>query len=319
MKKNSLIESFHNVFNDPGLRWVKEDHVSIDSNSPLDNESVLTPNVVRLSCGKFRMYYTGLGTARPIANSLGYILSAISKDGLNWNKEEGIRIDVMPPYACNRVLCPEVIPLEDGRWRMYFEGRTNGYPSVILSALSDDGLDWQYESGVRVSNPNWSLGSPRCLLFQEKKNNFKYYRLYFHHWSFPFKSGIDSKNHIISAISNDGINFETENGVRILQEDKERESYVVYGSEVIKYDESNFRMYYSGWGEHIRGGIFSAYSNNGLDWVKEPGAVIDLDRTLDSFMISEPCIMNVSESVSRMYYEAEDKDGKHRILSAVSI
>ena len=115
MKKNSLIESFHSVFKDPGIRWEKESCVSIDSDSPLDNESVLTPNVVRLSCGKFRMYYTGLGTARPIANSLGYILSAISEDGLNWSKEEGIRIDVKLPFACNRVLCPEIVPLKDGK------------------------------------------------------------------------------------------------------------------------------------------------------------------------------------------------------------
>ena len=98
------------------------------------------------------MYYTGFGPGRTIDASYGYILSAVSKDGLNWSKEPGIRIDVHGPNATHQVLCPDVIPLPDGRWRMYFEARVGDRPTAILSAVSTDGLQWEPEEGVRIAH-----------------------------------------------------------------------------------------------------------------------------------------------------------------------
>ena len=77
--------------------WRKDPFVAIDLDTPLDSESILTPNVVALPTGGYRMYYTGRGPARNQPETIGYILSARSDDGETWQKEPGIRIDVHPP------------------------------------------------------------------------------------------------------------------------------------------------------------------------------------------------------------------------------
>ena len=313
------IRSVHYIKSDPGLTWVKDPEVSIGPDTPLDSMSILTPNVVRLPEGGFRMYYTGFGPGRTIDASCGYILSAVSKDGLNWSKEPGIRIDVHEPNAMHQVLCPDVIPLPDGRWRMYFEARAGDRPTSILSAVSTDGLQWEPEEGVRIAHFEWSFGSPRCIhVGSSEKLEELEYRLYFHHYSFPMRTGLNAHNHIISAISNDGLRFEIELGIRIAQESQERESYAVYAPEIIRLADSSYRMYYSGWSDKIRGGIFSASSLDGLNFIKDVGPILDLDRPLDCRMVSEPCVISLNDDRCRMYYEAEDQDGTRRILSATS-
>lgn len=312
--------SVHYIKKDPGLKWVKDPQIAINLDTPLDSERILTPNVVRLPQGGFRMYYTGLGPGRTVKDSVGYILSAFSTDGMIWQKEPGVRIDVHEPDATLRVLCPDVIPLPNNRWRMYYEARTPDRPTVILSAVSEDGLNWQNEPGFRMSNPKWSYGTPRCLYLESAANEPKLkYRLYFHHYSYPFQAGLKAQNHIISAISSDGINFDIEPGVRIAQEDAERDSHSVYAPEVIRLANGTYRMYYSGWGTEISGGIFSATSPDGLVWKKDPGPILDLDRPLDCNMVSEPCVIELNDGRCRMYYEAKGSEGNCYILSATSI
>jgi hypothetical protein len=313
------LESIHYSERDPGLAWIKDPQIAIDLDTPLDSQSILTPNVVSLPTGGFRMYYTGLGPARTVADCFGYILSATSEDGLTWSKDSDIRMDVHEPDAMCRVLCPDVIPLPDGRWRMYYEARVKDHPTTILSAVSEDGLAWRREPGVRAADPQWSFGTPRCLYFESPDNRGQLiFRLYFHHYSFPLKTGLDKQNHIISAISENGLRFEIEPGVRVAQESAERESLAVYAPEVIRLGDGSYRMYYSGWGENIDGGIFSATSADGLNWTKDPGPLLDLDRPLDSRMVSEPCVIDLDDGRFRMFYEAEDTDQNCRILSATS-
>ncbi len=315
----SGIRSVHYIADDPGLTWLKDPEVSISPDSPLDSLSILTPNVVRLPQGGFRIYYTGLGPERPVESSQGYILSAVSTDGLIWQKEPGIRLDVHEPDASRRVLCPDVIPLPDGRWRMYFEARSSEGPSVILSAISTDGLEWDRESGVRVADPEWSFGSPRCIYVEDPESPTGLgYRLYFHHYSYPMQSGLGAQNYIISAISSDGLQFEIEPGIRVPQEDAKRESYAVYAPEVIRLADASYRIYYSGWSDEIRGGIFSASSRDGLNWIKDVGPLLDLDRPLDCRMVSEPCVISLDDGRCRLYYEAEGQDKRRCILSATS-
>ena len=265
------------------------------------------------------MRTTGLGPERPVEASEGYILSALSTDGLNWQKEPGIRLDAHEPNASRRVLCPDVIPLPDCRWRMYFEARSSKGPSVVLSAVSTDGLEWEREAGVRVADPEWSFGSPRCIYVEDPESPTGLgYRLYFHHYSYPMQSGLGARNHIISAVSSDGLQFQIEPGIRIPQEDAERESYAVYAPEVTRLADGSYRIYYSGWSDEIRGGIFSASSRDGLNWVKDVGPLLDLDRPLDCRMVSEPCVISLDDGRCRLYYEAEDQDKRRRILSATS-
>ena len=92
----------------------------------------------------------------------------------------------------------------------------------------------------------------------------------------------------------------------------------MYGADVVRLSDGTYRMYYAGWGEEVRGGIFAATSGDGLNWSKDPGCLLDLDGPLDCNMVSEPCVIDLGNGKYRLYYEAKDKDGKCRILSATS-
>ena len=163
------IRSVHYQDSDPGLVWTKDPEPCIGPDSPLDSLSILTPNVVRLPTGGYRLYYTGWGPGRAVPDANGYILSAVSDDGAAWRKEPGVRLDAHEPDATLRVLCPDVVPLPDGRWRMYFEAATPDRPNVIKSAVSPDGLAWEPEPGVRAAAPDASFGSPRCVYVASRR------------------------------------------------------------------------------------------------------------------------------------------------------
>jgi len=303
---------------DPGLRWVKDSGIAIDLDSPLDSRKILTPNVVKLPDGGYRMYYTGYGPGRRVEEAEGYILSAFSEDATSWVKEPGIRVDVHEPHASRRTLCPDVIPLPDGRWRMYFEAGGMSGPNNVLSAISDDGLHWEPEPGVRFGDDEWAYGSPRCLYVEDSgKTRF---RLYCHHYSFPMKSGLDAQNHIVSAISDDGLNFEPEPGIRIPQE-TEYEAYATYAPEILLLGDGTYRMYYPGWSEapDMHGRIFSAVSKDGLDWTKDEGIRVDIGGPHDQTHCSEPCVIDLPDGRYRMFYEACDADRRWRILSATTV
>lgn len=309
------LTSVHFHENDPGVRWTKDATPAIEFNPLVSSNGVLTPNVVALAEGGYRMYYTGFASGTTRTDLLGHILSAFSADGSAWTLDEGVRVDVHGPHASQRTLCPDVVPIPGGGYRMYYEARTPDAPTVILSATSGDGLEWELEDGVRIGDGEWSYGSPRCVYFPTDRGLV--YRLYFHHYSFPLASGLDAQNNIVSAVSLDGLNFEIEPGLRIAQE-TERETYAVYAPEVVRLGDGSFRMFYAGWAEGIDGGIFTAVSGDGIQWTKSPEPVLDLDVELDCRMVSEPCVIELPDGRCRMFYEARDSARRARILSATS-
>ena len=312
------IQSGHYAEHDPGRDWHKDSRIALDRDTLLDATKILTPNVIRLPGGGYRMYYTGLGPGRPVAEAVGYILSAQSEDAVAWTKEPGIRLDVHSPHATRRVLCPDVIPLVEGGYRMYYEARTAEGPTTVLSAVSTDGLDWQPEPGIRFGDGEWSYGSPRCLYMEGGKGGRLRYRLYCHHYSHPLKPGLGSQNHIVSAISEDGLDFRPEPGIRIPQESR-LEDYAVYAPEVVRLGKGSYRMYYAAWThEPMHGRLFTAVSRDGLDWTKDPEPCLDIGGPWDQTHASEPCVIDLDDGRYRLFYEACDAEGQWRILSATS-
>ncbi len=312
----SGIESVHYETTDPGRDWVKDPFIAVDLDSPTDPMKSCTPNVIRLPDGGYRMYYTEFGPGRSIAESDCYIKSAISEDCVSWHKE-GLRLYMHPPHATKSVLCPDVIPLPDGRYRMYYEGRRHKGkgPNVVLSALSEDGLTWEPEPSIRFGDDELSYGAPRCLY--NEIGDTQLYRMYFHQQTYPMRSEPDAPNVIISAISDDGLHFEREVGVRIAKE-TERESSNVYAPDVIRLGDGSFRMYYAGVSVEISGGVFTAVSQDGLLWSKDPEVCVDLAGPLENGLLSEPCVIGLGDGRCRMFYEACDQDGNFRVLSATS-
>ncbi len=238
-----------------------------------------------------------------------------------------MRVDLFQPHASARTLCPDVIPLEDGRYRMYFEARSglpapeqrfgaSPQPTVILSALSEDSLVWHPEAGLRFGDGRWSYGTPRVIYIE--KDGTIAYRMYFHRYTYPLKAGLEAGNQIISAVSSDGLRFIEEPGVRIAQE-TDRETYSVYAPEVIRLGDGSYRIYYSGWSETVQGGVFAATSADGLNWQKEAEPVIDLEAgRWDSSMVSEPSVIDLDDGGARLFYECCDDDDNYRIVSATA-
>jgi hypothetical protein len=229
-----------------------------------------------------------------------------------------VRLGPQGPDAELRVVCPDVIPLDDGSYRMYFEGQPLDRPSSILSAVSRDGLDWRPELGIRIGEGVWRYGSPRCLYTTDDTVPSERFRLYFHRYTHPLRLGLKSGNHIISAVSTDGLTFEPEPGVRIAQEGR-LQTFSVYAPEVLRLGDDGYRMYYAGWTANpVRGRIFSASSSNGLVWAKDPEPIVVFGGQYDREKCSEPCVIRLPDGRYRMFYEAGDENQVWRILSCTS-
>jgi hypothetical protein len=74
---------------------------------------------------------------------------AVSRDGLNWSRVEGpvqgALLDAGKPGDFDSVMAgwPQVIPWEDGTWRMYYHGMDFKQRYTMGWAESEDGLNWE--------------------------------------------------------------------------------------------------------------------------------------------------------------------------------
>ncbi len=119
----------------------------------MGNESgnVLMADIVRLPDGRYRMYY---GWASDPSHT--GIKSAVSQDGISWRVEQGFRLQGASDNNDREAIIsgPSVLPLPDGRWRMYYQATQKVEPNYppyfhIRSAVSTDGLTWTRE-GIRI-------------------------------------------------------------------------------------------------------------------------------------------------------------------------
>ncbi len=172
---------------------------SSDPSTVLKDASI--PNIIRLDDGKFRLYYSGPGG----------ILSAISKDGLSFTKENGVRISSGGNGTDEMIVSdPAALKLNDGRMRMYYKGATGfGGPGQavhsIFSAISSDGLHFKKEGkridSLKTSDDGWA-SVPDAILLPSGK-----VRIYY------VSNGDDVLHGIVSALSEDGLNFTREGPV----------------------------------------------------------------------------------------------------------
>jgi hypothetical protein len=169
---------------------------TVDPGIRLEDGSV--PNIHRLEDGRFRMYYGGAGG----------ILSAISPDGLTFTKESGVRVPPGSQGSLEMIVSdPTLVMLNDGRMKMYYKGASgSGGPGQaihsIFSAISTDGLQFEKE-GIRIDSQQtldkgWA-SVPEAIVLPDGK-----VRLYY------VSDGLDVIHGIVSAISDDALNFTRE-------------------------------------------------------------------------------------------------------------
>lgn len=231
------------------LCWQVEPGARVASSRPLDDAKVQGPCIVRRPEGGFRLFYTAVGSAKPFRDCQGYILSAVSNDGLAFTPEPGIRLvpqrDV--PHMSLRVLVPSVTHLRDGRWRMYFESRGPAdRPTVIASAVSSDQLQWELDEGVRLETAG-GVGGPRYLALPDGRGRLHCFRSEYGPGGPAEGPRIGTT--IVSAVTADGLQFEWEPGARLRDRTTDYDSAGITAPEVIPPESagSEWTMYFSAW------------------------------------------------------------------------
>ncbi len=170
-----------------------------------DSGGLMTPEVVGLPNGSYRMYYAGSD------GQTWRILSAVSLDGLSWSREDGVRLDVYGQYTA--LFRPSVVLLSDGSYRMYFSARTSSPPFAdICSAVSTDGLVWNIEPSPRIQHGDtYDLFSAQnaSVVKNDQGGYFQFpdgqFRMFYAGWD-------GAHLRILGASSTDGINWNKEGG-----------------------------------------------------------------------------------------------------------
>ena len=130
----------------------------------------------------------------------------------------------------------------------------------------------------------------------------------------------------MSAVSDDGLTFEMEAGVRVTGGGP-HDRLTAFAPEILRLPDGSFRMYYAGYRDAKRADILTALSSDCLRWEKvaepvhSPGS-----KVWDAAKCSEMCVVWDSRNEAggfRMLYEACDgtaanQRGVWRIACAVS-
>ena len=215
----------------------------------------------------------------------------------SWEKDGGSRIvDGSVPF---------VHGLKDGKVRLYYCNSEG-----ILSAISNDGLTFVKEPGVRISPGTgfeFQVCDPTIVDLPDGK-----IRMYY--------KGANSQNpgpgqaihKIYSAISSDGLAFQKE-GLRIDSETSGDNGWASVPDAIVLPD-GRVRIYYVT-ASDMQHGIGSAISSDGLNFVKEPGIrvpnLVDpaLVRIADRYVLFAAVIDERFAKVPKGIYYVESSDG----------
>jgi len=180
-----------------GINWQQENGVR--------KEWAIFPSVIKLSDGRYRMYF----------QNEGVIKSAISNDGLLWKDEPGTRVDASnnAGLKLNNVAAPTVMKIADAYIMVYAGAINEKYPEKVpnneihlfLWATSADGLSFEKKGIALDSRNNEFKGWIDGTEFIEWDDNS--IRLYF--WSYKgiyyvlYKGGNFSEDAVFDYTTND--------------------------------------------------------------------------------------------------------------------
>ncbi|MAV35428.1 MAG: hypothetical protein CMJ59_08215 [Planctomycetaceae bacterium] len=339
----------------PLQHWRKEPGPRLAGSRDLDLSKLQAPCITAIPGGGYRLFYTAVGPAKPFVDCQGYLLSAISDDGVVFRTEPGIRLAPRPelPHMSLRLIAATVTAAGDGGWRMYFEARgTADRPTVICSASSRDMFHWKHEPGIRL-HAKGNLGGPRYVPLPEGGGRLYCFR------AVTDGAGERRSQHVVSAGSTNGLNFCLDSGVRLADRSSDLDSIGITAAEVIPPPSAGapWTMVYSAWQEPpadsevplhpsqdidaiasgssadfaaasiaadiagYRSRIFTATSPDGLSWTRSgcalEGSGYGSDE-LDAVHAEDMTLIEIQPGIYRMYYAACDRHGRWSIASAVS-
>lgn len=185
--------------------------------------------IVDLGNGRYRMYYS---IEPEVPGNKLEVFSAVSSNGMGWEKEEGVRRDFS--------VFPDVVKLPDGRYRMYFQNQ-----GVIKSAISSDGLSWTEEAGVRIDGANTAgLSLENVAAPTTMKIGDEYVMVY--RGTIDQRYSTEVPNNKIQlflwATSEDGMSFEKK-GIALDSRNSIFQG-LLDGPELVKWDNGSIRLYF---------------------------------------------------------------------------
>ena len=203
-----------------GLTFTKEPGTRISQGTGFES-FVCDPTIVDLPDGKMRMYYKGANSMKPGPGSVHKIYSAISSDGLAFQKE-GLRIDSETNGDKGWASVPDAIMLPDGRIRIYYVTAAE-MQHGIGSAISSDGLNFIKEPGIRVPN----LVDPALIKIGDKY--------------IVFAASIDER---FAGVPRGIYYLESSDGLEFGEPTAVFQGNDVYDPSVLKIDENTLRVFY---------------------------------------------------------------------------
>lgn len=242
-------------------KWHREEGDPIAG--PEDMQNI---DIVSLGGTQFRAYYM----------KSGQIYSALSEDDGRSFTEEGAR------FAGNHFAA---LKLPSGQVRIYYTDFETG---DLFSKISDDGLDFTDEEGIRLSASEEGIVHPSVITLPDGG-----YRMYFDvEISENSNEGPNFGEKMKSASSTDGLAWTLDNGVRIkLRQRGLPSSADMVFSPFAFYDEENgkFKLYMTVEDnkKKKKSGVYLATSKNGLRFQILPKAVLGIDPEVSNPTSSE--------------------------------
>lgn len=186
--------------------------------------------------------------------------------------------------------------LPDGRIRMYFQFRTQDDPPQAghLSAISDDGITFALEEGIRLQNDEWWGPHVKARILDDG-------RLRIYKGATP---GDPANTGIVSYISEDWLTFVKEDGFRITPSDAgmERLSHLTMATMA----DGTYRGYFSNMPQGSESGrlVKSAASADLLTWTVDPGVRVGPGAaTLADYSAEQPhALQRAGGCVTLFYY-----------------
>ena len=155
------------VSEDDGLTWRVEPGDRLSD----PGAAYTAPRLLYLEDGRCRLY----ASLRPEG-----VVSAISEEGLRFEREPGYRIHRGDEFAT--VFAAEVLQIASGGYRMYYGGYPDLTRACILSAVSEDGLEWQLEPEP-VLTPGGKHGAAKvsemCVIGIPAPDGSERYRMFY--------------------------------------------------------------------------------------------------------------------------------------------
>lgn len=264
-----------------GIHFTRDNGIRLEGRSFLRQTMVYYPFIHYVETGYWRMYYRH--SSKEKGQWKSQLLSAVSDDCLNWQREPGIRLGVDPEGGHKHFRSPCIVPFLGEDFLFYCATR-NGVNFQPYRVRCEDGLNFS---------------TSRSMVFGEVGNVIdvhvvnvgeQYLRSYF-----------TCDREIYSAVSTDALNWNLESGTRMTANNVKSEGRVGNPS-LVQLENGTCRLYFRVLEKGPIGGcIYSAISEDGLDFDVESGVRLDCSGPFERHGVGFPHVFPMGHSW-KMYY-----------------